>query len=66
MNEDELKLALVKLGWRYVYLGGHGDTEALCETKDGETMVVGDAEKSMILVPPDCIWDKPIPYSEYF
>ena len=66
MAEDELKLELIKLGWRWVYLAGHGDTEAVHETKDGQTMVVGDVEKSMILVPPKCIWDEPVPSNEYY
>lgn len=65
MKEEELIEELKKLGWHYCYLGGHGDTEAVTEIIDGEHFVVGDIEKSNILVSPDCIWEKPEKYSEY-
>lgn len=59
MNEEELKQELIKLGWRWAYLTGHGDNENVYETIDGKYYVVGDIEKSNVLVPPVCIWDKP-------
>lgn len=62
MNEEELKNGLLKLGWRWVYVSGHGDTEPISE---GE-FVVGDIEKSMVLAPPDCIWDEPETLAKYW
>jgi len=62
MEEEQLIKELKKLGWRYCYYGGHGEVEPVI---DGD-FVVGDIEKSSILVPPDCIWKDPIKYVDYF
>lgn len=62
MDEETLKKALLELGWRWVYYTGNGDA---CVVTEGE-YVVGDIEKSMILVPPDCIWKEPILCTDYF
>lgn len=61
-KETELKDALKALGWREVYVHGHGDTEAVSE---GD-FVIGDIEKSVVMIPPKCVWDEPVPYLKYF
>ena len=65
-REDELIEELKKLGWHYAYLCGHGDTEAISEVIDGESYVVGDIEKSQILVPPSCIWEEKVKSNNYY
>jgi hypothetical protein len=62
MNEKELIAELEKLGWKLAYLGGHGDTEAV---QVGD-FVVGDIEKSSVLVPPSCLWKEPVPAIDYW
>lgn len=62
MNEEQLKAELIKLGWKWVYVHGHGQEESVSE---GD-FVVGDVEKSMVLAPPDVLFDEPTPYNEYF
>ena len=60
--EDYAKNLLMSLGWRFAYLCGHGDNEVVT---DGG-MVIGDIEKSSVLVPPNCIWDEPEKIEDYF
>jgi hypothetical protein len=64
--EKELIEQLEKLGWRLGYLGGHGDTEAVHKQVEGETLVIGDIEKSRVLIPPEAVWEDPIKYSNYY
>lgn len=61
-KEEELKKGLLALGWRWVYVPGHGNDEPIIE---GD-FVIGEIEKGNVLVPPDCVWDKPIPYKDYY
>lgn len=56
---DEAIKALLALGWRYAYLGGHGDSEYVWDDVDGKYLAVGDIEKCSVLVPPACLFNKP-------
>lgn len=62
MTEEELKKGLIALGWKWVYVHGHGQDEPVSE---GE-FVVGEIEKDMVLVPPTSLFKEPIPYEKYF
>lgn len=62
-NTQESAIEYLKsIGWRYVYFPGGGDIEEITEG----AYVVGDIEKSNILVPPDCIWEEPVENSKYY
>jgi hypothetical protein len=63
-EEKDLISKLEKLGWKYGYLGGHGRAEPV-SSRDGK-FVIGDIEKSNIIIPPNCLYENPVPYDEYY
>lgn len=63
---EELIKQLEALGWKQVYYTGNGTECPIQALIDGEQYIVGDIEKSNILVPPDCLWEKPEKYDDYY
>lgn len=61
-KEAALIVQLEKLGWRYAYLSGHGDSECAFDEVDNKWLVVADVEKCMILCPPESIAKTPWEY----
>lgn len=61
MSEEEKTLvdSLIKLGWKYAYVSGHGDSEHVFDDVGGKWLAVGDIEKERVLVPPSCLYDEP-------
>ena len=60
-TEDLIK-ELERRGSKWGYIYGHGSEEPAGNKGD----IIADVEKTRVLISPDDLFEKPIPYDEYF
>ena len=62
MTREELVAELEKIGFKWGYCHGHGDSEP-CSNGD---FVIADIEKEMVLIPPETLFKEPVNSSDWW